>query len=283
MRSMKTIAEMQFYSKKMREDKKSIGFIPTMGYFHEGHVSLMKESRLKNDITVVSVFVNPIQFGKNEDFSSYPRDPDRDSQITMEAGVDILFTPSQEEMYSSDFSTYVDPGTIGDLLCGAYRPGHFKGVATVVTKLFNIVKPHRAYFGQKDFQQSMVIKKIARDLNLDLEIIVLPIIREKDGLAMSSRNVYLSPEERKSAAILNKSLKEAEHLIKSGEKKSDIIISHIEKMIKKIKAARIEYISIIDKNTLQNKNILDSDMVIALAIYIGNTRLIDNIEIQNLI
>ncbi len=279
MRTIQSITEMQFYSKKMREEKKSIGFVPTMGYFHEGHISLMKEAKLKNDISVASIFINPIQFGKNEDFNSYPRDMDHDLQLSMEAGIDILFIPSYEDVYLPDFSTYIEPGKIGEILCGATRPGHFKGVSTIIVKLFNIIKPHRAYFGQKDFQQTVVIKKIVKDLNYDMEIIVLPIIREKDGLAMSSRNIYLLQEERQNAVILFQCLEEAKKMIQSGEKKADKVKTKIKEMIENIKNINIDYISVIDKNTMQNKDVLEGEIVIALALYIGKTRLIDNIEL----
>ncbi|MBI5206812.1 MAG: pantoate--beta-alanine ligase [Candidatus Firestonebacteria bacterium] len=280
MRAIKSIAEMQFYAKKIRGEKKSIGFVPTMGYFHDGHLSLMHEARLKNDISVVSIFVNPAQFGKNEDFSIYPRDIERDSRMAMDAGIDILFIPSNEEIYPQGFDTYIDCGNIGNILCGASRPGHFRGVSTIVTKLFNIVKPDRAYFGQKDFQQSVIIKKLTQDLNMDIEIVVLPVIREKDGLAMSSRNIFLSPEERKNAAILFKSLQDAKDIILSGERNPDNVITQIKNKIEEVQKIKIDYVCIVDKNTLQNKSVLEGVFIIVIAVFIGTIRLIDNIEIQ---
>ncbi|HBF69599.1 MAG TPA: pantoate--beta-alanine ligase, partial [Thermotoga sp.] len=223
MKIIETIEEMKKFSEEMREKKKTIGFVPTMGYLHEGHLSLVRRARDENDVVVVSIFVNPTQFGPNEDYERYPRDFERDRKLLEKENVDCIFHPSVEEMYPPDFSTYVEETKLSKNLCGRSRPGHFRGVCTVVTKLFNIVKPHRAYFGQKDAQQFRVLRRMVRDLNMDVEMIECPIVREPDGLAMSSRNVYLSPEERQQALSLYQSLKIAENLYLNGERDAEKI------------------------------------------------------------
>lgn len=261
-------------------NKKSIGFVPTMGFLHDGHLSLMKKAKEENDIVIVSIFVNPTQFGPNEDLDSYPRDLDRDISLCESAGVDLIFFPSVEEMYPKGYDTYVE--VVGDItkrLCGESRPGHFKGVTTVVLKLFNIVTPDKAYFGQKDAQQVAVINKMVKDLNLDLEIVPCPIVRESDGLALSSRNTYLNEDERKSAVILSKSLFEAKELINNGEKDSKKLKSLITNRIESENAI-IDYVSIVDSNTLEDIEILNGDVLIALAVKIGKTRLIDNVRME---
>ncbi|GAE89106.1 pantoate-beta-alanine ligase [Acetivibrio straminisolvens JCM 21531] len=214
MRVIETISDLKAIVRTQKSMGRTIGFVPTMGYLHEGHLSLVNMSLQNNDYTIMSIFVNPTQFGPNEDFDRYPRDMERDLKLAESAGVDVVFAPSVKEMYPDGYNTYVNVEGITEVLCGKSRPGHFRGVTTIVAKLFNIVEPHRAYFGQKDAQQVAVIKKMVRDLNMNIEIITCPIVREEDGLAMSSRNVYLSPEERKSALILSKSLMESEELIK---------------------------------------------------------------------
>jgi pantoate--beta-alanine ligase len=257
---------------------RKIGFVPTMGALHEGHLSLVRRSKQENDITVVSIFVNPIQFGPNEDFNRYPRDFDGDFNKLQSEGVDILFYPDIASIYPEGYSTYVEVKGLSDKLCGAFRPGHFKGVATIVTKLFNIVKPKRAYFGQKDYQQSVIIRRMVKDLNLDVEIIVCPTVREEDGLAMSSRNSYLSGKEREAATIIYKTLTKASELIQSGIIDGVRIKNFMMEEIKKEPAvSSIDYVGVYDPETLDEIDIIKSEVVLAAAIFIGKTRLIDNI------
>ncbi|NPA16974.1 MAG: pantoate--beta-alanine ligase [Aquificae bacterium] len=266
--------------KSLKKEGKSIGFVPTMGYLHEGHVSLIRCSRKDNDITVVSIFVNPIQFGKNEDLDRYPRDLERDIEICKREGVDYLFYPDVRQMYPEGYSTYVVVEGLTEGLCGAFRPGHFKGVTTVVMKLFNIVQPDRAYFGKKDYQQYVVIKKMVEDLNMDVQIIGCPIIREEDGLAMSSRNKYLSPEERESALSLSRALFTAKEIFEKGETDPEKIKQKMRQIIQSYPHIRdIQYIEIVDPKTLQPKKRVEKGDVIALAVYVGDTRLIDNITL----
>ncbi len=280
MRVIENIKDLKAIVRSQKQSGKTIGFVPTMGYLHEGHISLAKKSVSENDFTIMSIFVNPTQFGPKEDFSEYPRNMEKDTVMAENAGVDVVFSPTEKEMYPYGYNTYVNVEQITDTLCGESRPGHFKGVATVVTKLFNIVEPDKAYFGQKDAQQAVVIKRMVRDLNMSVEIITCPIIREQDGLAMSSRNTYLNEEERKAALILSKSLLEAERLVKSGEKNSSKIIKHIKDMISAEKLANVEYIKIVDQEDLRDVNEIDKKALIALAVRFGSTRLIDNIEVE---
>ncbi len=277
---VRSIDEMKQIVKKLKQEGKSIGFVPTMGYLHEGHISLMRCSKKDNDITVVSIFVNPIQFGVNEDLDRYPRDLERDLQICKKEGVDYVFHPSVEEMYPEGFSTYVIVEGLTEGLCGAFRPGHFKGVTTVVNKLFNIVQPDRAYFGEKDYQQLKVIQRMVKDLNMNVQVIGCPIVREPDGLAMSSRNKYLSPEERKAALSLSKALFKAKELFESGETDINKIRKEMEKIIlSHPEVKEIQYIEFVDAETLKPKEKLEKGTVIALAVFVGNTRLIDNIKV----
>ncbi|WP_163328026.1 pantoate--beta-alanine ligase [Desulfurobacterium thermolithotrophum] len=277
MKIVKKVKEMMAISSALRRIGKRIGFVPTMGYLHEGHLSLVKFAKKENDIVVMSIFVNPTQFGPNEDFERYPRDLERDSKIAKAEGVDYLFIPEVSEMYPEGYSTYVEVEGLTEVLCGAKRPGHFKGVATVVTKLFNIVRPHRAYFGKKDFQQLKVIERLVKDLNFDIEIVGCPIVREEDGLAKSSRNVYLSPEERKSALSLYRSLKIAKELFEKGIKDAKIVKKEMEKFIMSHPhVKKIDYIEIVDSNSLKPVKSLKRGNLIALAVFVGNTRLIDN-------
>jgi len=274
------ISRMKETVKSLKKEGKSIGFVPTMGYLHEGHVSLIRCSRKDNDITVVSIFVNPIQFGKNEDLDRYPRDLERDIEICKREGVDYLFYPDVRQMYPEGYSTYVVVEGLTEGLCGAFRPGHFKGVTTVVMKLFNIVQPDRAYFGKKDYQQYVVIKKMVEDLNMDVQIIGCPIIREEDGLAMSSRNKYLSPEERESALSLSRALFTAKEIFEKGETDPEKIKQKMRQIIQSYPHVRdIQYIEIVDPKTLQPKKRVEKGDVIALAVYVGDTRLIDNITL----
>ncbi|EOD00444.1 pantoate--beta-alanine ligase [Caldisalinibacter kiritimatiensis] len=260
---------------------KSIGLVPTMGYLHEGHLSLMRKAREENDIVVISIFVNPTQFGEDEDLDTYPRDLERDSKLAKEVGVDIVFTPSVEEMYPKGYTTYVEvEGEITNKLCGKSRVGHFKGVTTIVSKLFNIVTPDRAYFGQKDAQQVAVIQKMVRDLNFDIEIIPCPIVREDDGLALSSRNTYLSSSERNDAKVISQSLFKAEQMIKNGERDVEKIRQFIINKIDLVETSEIDYVEIVNAETLRDINEIKGDVLIALAVKIGKTRLIDNIRLE---
>ncbi|ACB10073.1 MULTISPECIES: pantoate--beta-alanine ligase [unclassified Thermotoga] len=276
MKIIETIEEMKKFSEEMREKKKTIGFVPTMGYLHEGHLSLVRRARDENDVVVVSIFVNPTQFGPNEDYERYPRDFERDRKLLEKENVDCIFHPSVEEMYPPDFSTYVEETKLSKNLCGRSRPGHFRGVCTVVTKLFNIVKPHRAYFGQKDAQQFRVLRRMVRDLNMDVEMIECPIVREPDGLAMSSRNVYLSPEERQQALSLYQSLKIAENLYLNGERDAEKIKEEMIKHLSRFDKVKIDYVEIVDEETLEPVEKIDRKVIVAVAAWVGNARLIDN-------
>ncbi|ABQ47672.1 pantothenate synthetase [Thermotoga petrophila RKU-1] len=276
MKIIETIEEMKKFSEEMREKKKTIGFVPTMGYLHEGHLSLVRRARDENDVVVVSIFVNPTQFGPNEDYERYPRDFERDRKLLEKENVDCIFHPSVEEMYPPDFSTYVEETKLSKHLCGRSRPGHFRGVCTVVTKLFNIVKPHRAYFGQKDAQQFRVLRRMVRDLNMDVEMIECPIVREPDGLAMSSRNVYLSPEERQQALSLYQSLKIAENLYLNGERDAEKIKEEMIKHLSRFDKVKIDYVEIVDEETLEPVEKIDRKVIVAVAAWVGNARLIDN-------
>lgn len=280
MRIIETVADMKAVIKSQKQSGKSIGLVPTMGYLHQGHISLVKHSTAENDFTVVSIFVNPTQFGPNEDFDKYPRDLEKDLKLAQQAGVDIIFAPSVKEMYPESYKTYVAVEGITEVMCGKSRPGHFRGVTTVVTKLFNIITPTKAYFGQKDAQQVAVIKQMVKDLNMNLEIITCPIIREADGLAMSSRNVYLNSEERKAALILSQSLLNAQKLVDSGERSKEKLYKSIFEQISSESLANIEYIEIVDADTLENVNNIEKRALVALAVRFGNTRLIDNIILE---
>ncbi|ABN52135.1 MAG TPA: pantoate--beta-alanine ligase [Hungateiclostridium thermocellum] len=280
MRVIETISDLKAIIRTQKNLGRVIGLVPTMGYLHEGHLSLVNMSRQNNDYTVMSIFVNPTQFGPNEDFDRYPRDLERDLKLAEAAGVDVVFAPSVKEMYPDGYKTYVNVEGITEVLCGKSRPGHFRGVTTIVTKLFNIVEPHRAYFGQKDAQQVAVIKKMVKDLNMNVEIITCPIVREEDGLAMSSRNVYLSPEERKSAVILSKSLMEAEELIKKGETDAKKIRKYIIDRIQTEKNAVIDYVEVVNADTLENVDEIKGRVLVALAVKFGSTRLIDNVIVE---
>lgn len=271
-----SISEVRQIVKEWRKEGLTVGLVPTMGYLHEGHKSLIDKAVKENDRVVVSVFVNPIQFGPTEDLASYPRDLERDAKLCEEAGANLIFHPEKEEMYFNDFSSFVEVQGVSKGLCGKSRPIHFRGVCTVVTKLFNIVKPDRAYFGQKDAQQLAVVKRMVRDLNMDIEIIGCPIIREEDGLAKSSRNTYLSPEERKAAVILSKSLRLGKEAIEAGERDSKKIIDIITNNINTEKLAKIDYVEIVDPLSIENIDKIENSALVAMAVYIGKTRLIDN-------
>ena len=276
---VKTVEEVRTYVKSAKREGKTVGFVPTMGFLHEGHKSLIVRAAKENDFVVVSDFVNPTQFGPNEDFEAYPRDIEKDAEICESAGADIIFNPEASEMYDNALTT-VTVDKITKVLCGASRPGHFAGVATVVSKLFNIVAPDRAYFGEKDAQQLMVIKKMVKDLNFDIEIIGCPIIREEDGLAKSSRNTYLNSDERQAALCLSRSLNLGKELIASGETSAEVVKSAIKAEIEKEPLSRIDYVEIVDLDTLESAERTDTGILTAIAVYIGKTRLIDNFIIE---
>jgi len=259
----------------------SVGFVPTMGYLHDGHLALVKQARNENSVVVASIFVNPTQFGPKEDFKTYPRDTERDLAMLRKEKTDIVFMPPPEEMYPGGFNSWIEVEKITHRLEGSYRPGHFKGVATVVAKLFNIVEPTRAYFGQKDAQQVLVIKKMVADLNMNLEVIVSPTVREGDGLAMSSRNVYLNPQERQAATVLFKALTLAQNLRGKGEKNAETIRKKMTTIISKEPLAKIEYVSIADTQTLEELTTIDRPALASLAVRLGKTRLIDNIVLSD--
>jgi len=273
MQVIKTIAEIR----KLRQQVSgSVGLVPTMGFLHEGHLALVKHARAENSTVVVSIFVNPTQFAPSEDFATYPRDLNRDLELLEREKTDIVFAPSCEEMYPSEYSSWVDVERVTEHLEGAHRPGHFRGVATVVAKLFNIVQPTRAYFGQKDAQQAVVIKRMVTDLNMNLEIVAVPTVRESDGLAMSSRNIYLNPEERQTATVLFKALSLAQQSWQDGEKDANTIRQQMTLLIQKEPLAQIDYVSIADAKTLEELKLLDHPSLASLAVKIGKTRLIDN-------
>lgn len=280
MRVMHLIREVKEFVSEQKKAGWTIGLVPTMGYLHEGHLALINEAKKACDVVVVTIFVNPLQFGPAEDFERYPRDLDRDAALCRGAGVDLVFAPPVEEMYPRPACAFVEVQKLTDGLCGASRPGHFRGVATVVTKLFNTVQPDRAFFGQKDAQQVAVIKRMAEDLNLNLEIVTVPTVREPDGLAISSRNAYLSSEERRAATVLYRSLRLAEDLIRSGEREAGAIIERMRAMIGREPLARIDYVSIVDGETLGPLSALSGRFLIALAVFIGRTRLIDNFYLE---
>ena len=277
---IKTIKEIKDIIRDNKRQGKTVGFVPTMGSLHEGHLSLIRTAKKENDLVVVSIFVNPTQFGVGEDFEAYPRDLDSDAKLSESAGADVIFSPSISEMYPESYQTYVEVIEITSKLCGKSRPTHFKGVTTVVNKLFNIVEPHKAYFGQKDAQQVAVIQKMVKDLNMNIEVIPCPIVREADGLAMSSRNTYLNEAQRNAALILSKSLFSAKDMINKGCIDAVEIKETIIKMINKEPLAAIDYVEIVDALSLSDITTLTSKVLIALAVKIGRTRLIDNILVE---
>lgn len=276
MKLVKTINEVRNTVKEWKKQGLSVGFVPTMGYLHEGHASLIDASVKANDKTVVSIFVNPMQFSPNEDLASYPRDINHDSNICSEHGVDLIFNPEPLEMYGEDFSTYVDMSVLTEDLCGKSRPIHFRGVCTVVNKLFNIVKPDSAYFGEKDAQQLAIIKHMVEDLNMDINIVGCPIVREENGLAKSSRNTYLNDEEKEAALILSKTISLGKEMVKNGEKDVSVILDKMIKNIETEPLARIDYVKIVDAKTITPVERIEKPILCAMAVYIGKTRLIDN-------
>ena len=275
MKIVGTVNEVREQVKEWKKQGLSVGFVPTMGYLHEVHKSLMDAARKGNDKVVVSIFVNPMQFGPTEDLATYPRDLDHDAALCESAGVDLIFHPEAEEMYEKDFCSFVDMTGLTEGLCGKTRPIHFRGVCTVVNKLFNIVTPDHAYFGQKDGQQLAVIKRMVRDLNMDIEIVGCPIVREEDGLAKSSRNTYLSPEERKAALILSKTVALGKELAKT-EKDANKVVEAMKKNIETEPLAKIDYVEAVDALSMAPVEKLEGTCMLAMAVYIGKTRLIDN-------
>ncbi len=280
MRVIEKISEAGALAQRIREAGKTIGLVPTMGDLHQGHLSLIRQARKDCQQVFISIFVNPTQFGPSEDYNSYPRDLQRDKRLAEKEGVDIIFAPSPGEMYPEGYRTFVEVEKLSEPLCGGSRPGHFRGVVTIVTKLFNIIRPHIAYFGQKDAQQAIIIKRMAHDLNMDIEIKVLPIVRERDGLALSSRNQYLNEAERRAAPILYKSLQEAKRMIETEERRSRNIIHRMEEMIKREKLAKMDYVAIVDGETLEERERAEGKVLFALAVWIGRTRLIDNLALE---
>jgi pantoate--beta-alanine ligase len=276
MNTVKTIDEVRNQVKAWKKEGYSIALVPTMGYLHEGHASLIKRAAKENEKVVVSIFVNPIQFGPNEDLDSYPRDLHRDAILCEASGAHLIFAPEASEMYCSDALTNVSVKELTAGLCGAKRPGHFDGVCTVVSKLFNIVPAHKAYFGEKDAQQLAVIKKMVRDLNFDIEIIGCPIVREEDGLAKSSRNTYLSSKEREAALILNKSLTKGKEILSAGEKSTELLTKTIKNELESEVLAKIDYIAVVDALSLNPVELVNKPILVAIAVFIGKTRLIDN-------
>jgi pantoate--beta-alanine ligase len=277
MKVVETVAELEKLRDKMPAP---LGFVPTMGYLHEGHLALVRQAKAENASVAVSIFVNPTQFGPKEDFKQYPRDPRRDLALLEREGTDLVFMPPVEEIYPPGFNSWVEVGRLAERLEGASRPGHFRGVATVVARLFDLVKPDKAYFGQKDAQQLIVIKKMVADLALNLEIVAVPTVREPDGLAMSSRNTYLNPEERKQAKVLYQALTLAQRLYAEGERNAETIRQKMADLIKKQPLAKIDYISIGDAETLEELDVVKPPALVSMAVRIGKTRLIDNVVVR---
>lgn len=274
---IKSVEEMQRVADAYRNQGKKIAFVPTMGYLHEGHLSLIKLARTRGDVVITSIFVNPTQFGPNEDYNRYPRDFNRDKQAAREAGTDIIFYPDVDEIYPPEFNSYVEVEGISNILEGKFRPNHFKGVATIVLKLLNITKPHIVVFGQKDVQQAFIIKKMVKDLNFDADVIIAPIVREKDGLAMSSRNTYLSNTERSNATVLYKALEHAKKRIIEGERSVNKLRNEMMEILKSGSPSQIDYIAFIDTSAFKEvENIELPEILIAVAVKFGKTRLIDN-------
>lgn len=271
-----TVQQVRKQVKAWKAEGLTVGLVPTMGYLHAGHQSLIQRAAAENDRVVVSVFINPIQFGPNEDFATYPRDLDKDAALCEATGASLLFHPEPAEMYPEGFCTHVDLAGLTDNLCGAKRPGHFQGVCTVVSKLFHIAAPDRAYFGEKDAQQLAVIRRMVRDLNFDLEVVGYPIVRESDGLAKSSRNTYLNPQERRAALVLNRALTAGQSMMAHGERSSAAVLAAIRAELEEEPLATIDYVKMVDSLTMEDVETAEQDVLVAIAVYIGKTRLIDN-------
>jgi len=278
---MRVISDIEEMRHACQTAQRPLGLVPTMGYLHAGHMALVAAARKANPTVAVTIFVNPTQFAPTEDLASYPRDLERDLSMLREAHADLVFTPRTEDIYPPDFDTWVDMGKMGQLLEGKFRPGHFRGVATVVTKLFNITRPDRAYFGQKDGQQSRIIRKLVKDLNMGIEIVVVPTVREPDGLALSSRNVYLTPEERRAAPAIYRSLCRARELWQQGERDAERVRQEVRAILEKEPLfSKIDYVSVADADTLEELEVVDRPAMVSLAARIGRARLIDNILLQ---
>jgi pantoate--beta-alanine ligase len=282
MKICKTIAEMRAASRQARREEKRLGFVPTMGALHEGHLSLVRAAKAKCDVVAASIFVNPLQFGPSEDLAKYPRTFERDAGLLEREAVDILFVPATEEMYPTGAITYVTVEGLSEKLCGRSRPGHFRGVTTVVAKLFHIVEPDLAFFGQKDAAQATIIRRMVQDLNLPVEIVVCPIVREPDGLALSSRNAYLDPQERKSALVLHCSLTEVKNRFEQGERNASKLIAAGKQVLAREPAVRLDYLEIVDPATLDPLREVTGTALVAIAAFAGNTRLIDNIQLEQI-
>ncbi len=280
MTTVRSVSAMKALARGWRREGRRIGFVPTMGGLHEGHLSLVRESKARADVTVVSIFVNPIQFGPNEDFQKYPRDLEKDSALLSEAGVDGLFHPDAAEIYPPGYRTFVEVEGLQDRLCGRSRPGHFRGVATIVLKLFDIVGPNLAFFGAKDAQQALILKRLADDLALDVEVVICPIVREADGLALSSRNAYLTPDQRTAARVLSTSLRWADKAVGAGERDPGRLLAGIRSILEAEPLARIDYVEAVDPETLEPVAEVRGRVLVALAVFIGPTRLIDNIRLE---
>ncbi|MCU0665739.1 MAG: pantoate--beta-alanine ligase [Candidatus Omnitrophica bacterium] len=276
----KNIRQARKFLNKYRLLRKSVGFVPTMGALHQGHSSLIRLARKENDIVAVSIFVNPAQFAPHEDLKKYPRDLNSDARVCAKEKVDLIFYPRPEEMYPKGYKTFVKVEGLSEVLCGKFRPGHFRGVSTVVLKLFNIILPDKAYFGQKDAQQAAIIKKMAEDLNVPTQIKIVPTVRSEDGLALSSRNNYLSGREKEKALILCSSLSLAREMVKSGVRDAKTIIGQMRKLIVRVKEAKIDYVAIVDPATLQDVLFVKKGDLVCLAVWIGKTRLIDNLLVD---
>jgi len=277
MKIIRTVKEMHAYSDACRGAGKTVSFVPTMGFLHEGHLSLMREAKKRSDVLVVSIFVNPIQFGPGEDYDAYPRNFERDREMIESIGCDCIYAPEVTEMYPDGYQTSVQVDSVTKNLCGITRPTHFNGVTTIVAKLFNAVKPHLSIFGEKDFQQLVVIKRMVLDLNMDVDVVGMPIVREEDGLAMSSRNKYLTPDERTAALCLSQSLFEVKKIFEAGERSSEVLIGHVKNTICSKGTGKIDYIKICDVVNLEDCSVIERDSVMALAVYFNKARLIDNI------
>ena len=270
------VSEMQAWSESQRQAGKKVAFVPTMGFLHEGHLSLVREAKRCCDVVVVSIFVNPLQFNQQSDFAAYPRNDEQDRHFLTQLGTDVLFNPDGSEMYPEGFQAAVEIGTVSQPLCGASRPGHFRGVTTVVAKLFNMVKPHVALFGEKDFQQCVVIKRMVKDLNFDLEILAMPTIRESDGLAMSSRNARLSPAERQTSLCVSRALNKAAELVSQGERQAVPVLQAVQEIISSKEGIRLDYASLCDPDTLEEVTEVTQPTLLAIAAWVGDVRLIDN-------
>ncbi len=270
------VSEMQAWSESQRQAGKTVAFVPTMGFLHEGHLSLVREAKRCCDVVVVSIFVNPLQFNQQSDFAAYPRNDEQDRHFLTQLGTDVLFNPDGSEMYPDGFQAAVEIGTVSQPLCGASRPGHFRGVTTVVAKLFNMVKPHIALFGEKDFQQCVVIKRMVKDLNFDLEILAMPTIRELDGLAMSSRNARLSPAERQTSLCVSRALNKAAELVSQGERQAVPVLQAVQEIISSEEGIRLDYASLCDPDTLEEVTEVTQPTLLAIAAWVGDVRLIDN-------